>query len=248
MAASTPPADSEVLVAMVHEQGQKTQDLMKQQAETEEAFSYQIRDLQKPIISLKKQRADDVEQYEEHIRVLQKQLGTADLQIEALRTRTQQLTKDVRDSATKAATEVLDQFNKTADKMLNLRLNKQEEKGCQVEKAVEDVKRDMRTHQDDVDVQLEALGGRIRQLKDDIYSINQDTVAKAVAESDLKGRSVMRMRGRLDEVDGHLKTIDKTSASLTKRLEGLEGDVSRCKTTFYYFNEALKPHVERKSK
>lgn len=247
MQAITEPTKADVL-PLIHEQGQMVQDLMKQQAEAEEAFSYQIRDLQKQIISLKKQRAGDAEQYEDQIRTLQKQLGTADLQIEALRTRTQQLTGDVRDSATNAATDVLDQFNKTADPMLTLRLTKQDEKIGQLDKTVESMRRDMRTNQDDVDVQLESLSSRVRQLKDDIYAINQETVAKAVAETDLKGRSMTKMRGLLDELDGHIRTVNKTISSVTKRLDGIEGDLGRCKTTFYYFNEALKPHVERKAR
>ena len=228
--------------------GQMIQDLMKQVAEIEEASSYQIRDLQKQIISLRKQHAGDAKHYEEEIGSLRTQLAMSDIRGEGLQGRVNQLTKDIRTAATDAATDVLDQYNKTGDNMPNFRFSKLEEKVSQVEKAVADAKRDTIMHQDDIDVQFESFGGRIRQLKDDIYAINQESVAKAVAESDLKGRSVVKMKGRLDELEGHTKNINKTSASLTKRLEGVEGDVSRCNTTLYYFNEATKPHVERKSR
>jgi chromosome segregation ATPase len=244
MAASQDQTDGD----LAQSYGQMIQRLMKQQAEAEEAFSYQIRDLQKHIIGVRKQRANDAEHYQEEIDSLRKQLASADLRSEGLQGRLQQLTKDIRTSATDAATDVLDQYNKTAERMPKCQFNELEEKIGQVDKAVADLKRDMTTQQDDMDVQLESLGSRLRQLKEDIYAINQEAVAKAVAESDLKGGSVVKMRGHLDEVEGHVKNMEKTSASLSERLESLERDVHRCKTTFYYFNEATKSHVERKSR
>lgn len=234
------------LMALVYEQGQMIQDLMQQQAESEDASSYQIRDLQRQIIGLKKQRTDDAEHHEEQIQDLKKQLDGKDALIETLPIQALQLKKDVRISATNAAMEVLAQFNQGADKMLSLRLNKLEEKSGQTQKDAEGVKRDVLAQQDEVDVQLESLGSRLCQLKEDISNINSDAIAKAVAESDLKGRSVTKMRGRLDELEGQVKAVMKASASTTKGIKRLQGEVDRCKTTFYYFNEATKTHIERK--
>jgi DNA anti-recombination protein RmuC len=133
------------LEIIVHEHAQMIQDLMKQQAKTEEASSYQIRDLQKQIIGLRKQRADNLQCYEEKTKDLQNQLAGKDARLEALESRVQQLIDDVRNSATAAATEVLDQFNKSPDPFLNVLLNKLEDKTEQIHKTVEDTKRYMGT-------------------------------------------------------------------------------------------------------
>ena len=133
----------------------------------------------------------------------------------------------MRDSATNAATEALDQFNGVADKMLNVRLSKLEEKTGQFQKDAEAARRYSLAQQDEIDVQLEALGSRLRELRDEIRNVNSDAIAKAVAESDLKGRSVTKMRGRLDEIEAQVKTMAKTSGSMTKGIERLQAEVDR---------------------
>ena len=78
--------------------------------------------------------------------------------------------------------------------------------------------------------------------------VRNEVNSSVTSESDLKGRSVTKIRGRLEQVEGGMMNIEKRSAKLTKRLEGLEGDVNPCKLTFYHVNEVTKPHVERKSR
>jgi hypothetical protein len=245
MADTTTQADRD-LGTLVHEQAQMIQALMKQQAETEETSGYQISDLRKQIICLRMQRADDLQRYEEKTKDLQKQLAGKDARFEALESRVQQLIDDVRNSATAAATEVLDQFNKSPDPLLNVRLNKLEEKNEQIHKTVEDTRRYMGTQQDEVDVHLESLGSRLRQLKDDISNINSDTVAKAVAETDLKGRSVTKMRAQLEELEGQVKDVVQTSKDTSARVNELKLDVAGCKNTFAFINRATQAHTGQK--
>jgi hypothetical protein len=97
-----------------------------------------------------------------------------------------------------------------------------------------------------VDVQLEALGSRLRQFKDDISNINSDTVAKAVAETDLKGRSVTKMRARLDELEGQVKDVVQTSKDTSARVNELKFDVAGCKNTFAFINRATQAHTGQK--
>ena len=223
---------------------QMVQDLMKQQAETEETFSYQIRDLQKQIIGLRKQRTDDLQRYEEKTKDLQQRLAGKDAHMDALQNRVQQLVDNVRSFATEAATEVLDQFNQAPDPVLNSRLSKLEEKTKQILMTAEDTKRYTENQQDEVDVQLESLGSRLRQFKDDIQNINSDTIAKAVAESDLKGRSVTKMRARLDGLEKQVQDVVQTSDNTSARVNELKFDMAVCKNTFAFISKAtaVKTH------
>ncbi len=105
----------------------------------------------------------------------------------------------------------------------------------------------MEKQQGEVDVELESLGYRLRQFKDDISNINSDTIAKAVAESDLKGRSVTKMRTRLDELDGQVKDMIQTSKNISARVNELKFDIASCKNTFAAINKATKTHTGQKA-
>lgn len=152
---------------------------------------------------------------------LQKQLASRDAEVEGLQSGVQQLFDDVR-------------------------LNQLEEKFEQTHNTAEITKRRMETQQDEVDVQLESLGSRLRQFKDDINNINSDTIAKVVVETDQKGSSVRKMRVRLEELEGQVRDVIQMLNNTSARVNELKFDVAGCKNTFAFINRATQAHTGQK--
>ena len=242
------------LMGLVNEHAQMIQDLMTQQAETEETSGYQIRDLQKQIVGLRKQRADDVQDYEAQIRGLQNQLDTRDAETEALHSRVQQLTDDVTSIDPDAVTEVVDTGSKLnddgADKKRLTRVTRLIEKINDFQKAIALNSETTKRHLDDMDIELESYSVRLTMLKEEIRNVNSDTIAKAIAEgygqndtatgerldrieqrSELMESQYDKLGDLLRDVKKEIKTVKQVPTDVTRRLNELKVDIDDYKAT-----------------
>ena len=210
------------LMALANEHAHMIQDLMTQQAETEETSGYQIRDLQKQIVGLRKQRADDGVDYEGQIRDLQKQVDGRGTEIEALQFRVQQLTDDVTSIDPDAATEVV----VTGKKPL-ARVTRLIEKINDLEKALAVTTETTKRQLDDLDIQFESFGDRLCLLRDEIRNVNSDTIAKAIAEG--YGQNDTGTGERLDRIEDRSEVIETRCDKVGDALRDLKKEIKNLK-------------------